>query len=58
MAKHKRKKRKSSNTKPATQRLFYRWPPSLDFLWTAPSLVLSVLIFAGIVVAHHLLAAL
>lgn len=55
-----KRKPKKVNTKkrgqPPPDRVFYRWPPSFDFLWTAPSLVFCVLAFFPIALIYTVLS--
>lgn len=51
----------AKNTKPASERIFYRAPRKWDlwkmqWLWTAPSLVISVLMFFPLALIYQILS--
>ena len=58
MAKRRKKSKRTYNTKPASDRVFYRKPSVMffEFLWSGPGLVVAVLLYGCSAIFIHAFA--
>ena len=58
MTKKRKKTKRNYNTKPASDRIFYRKPSIMlaEFLWSGPGLVVAVLLYGASAIFIHMFA--